>query len=406
MIGELKKIYDNLLASISLDFQRDVVSSINPTTQWPIAIIGERWIGKTYLLLQLLKQSPLLSFYFSADNTLVQGIWLFKLVSQLYFDYNIRIIGIDEIHKWDQRINNIKSIIDSFPDLQLIISWSSSLDLYKWTSDLQRRIHSITMNWLSFTEFLRYEKKLILPNYTFDQLITNYQRISFELSSQISLSDFKEYLTYGYYPYFRWKQDIYHSLLLSNLKKTILEDLPTFMNLETTSLSKLEKLFFFIAKNQPSDLNYKSLATMLNISKDLLETIIYYLDQIGVLNIAVRSNKLSEIMRKEFKIFLGNPNIYYAFGEDIKIGTIRESFVLSALKQVNNSQVINNSVILPDYGDFILNYKNIHYLFEVWWATKTNRQIQWIAHSFCVKDSIIIAESWVIPLWMFGLLHP
>jgi predicted AAA+ superfamily ATPase len=52
------------------------------------------------------------------------------------------------------------------------------------------------------------------------------------------------------------------------------------MNLQTSSLSKLEKLFYFIAHTLPSELNYKSLAEKIGISKDLLETIIYYLDQI------------------------------------------------------------------------------------------------------------------------------
>ncbi len=93
-------------------------------------------------------------------------------------------------------------------------------------------------------------------------------------------------------------------MVLSNIKKVILEDLPTFMNLQTSSLAKLEKMFYFIAKNQPSELNYKSLALKIDISKDLLESIIYYLDKIGVLSIAIRSNKLNDIIRKEFKVFL------------------------------------------------------------------------------------------------------
>jgi len=76
------------------------------------------------------------------------------------------------------------------------------------------------------------------------------------------------------------------------------------MNLQTSSLAKIEKLFYFIAKNHPSELNYKSLAEKIGIPKELLESIVYYLDQIGVVNIAIRTNKLTDIIRKEFKIFL------------------------------------------------------------------------------------------------------
>ncbi len=401
MVEELKKIFDNLSSKISLDFVREHTINLD---NWPVVLVGERGIWKTYLLLQILKKSSEKSFYFSADNPIFAWESFFTLVSKLYFDYQIRILAIDEIHKGNEWKANLKSIIDSFPDLKLIVSGSSSLDLYKWTSDLQRRIYKVDFFGLSFREFLIYEKNIEVPKMSFEDLIINYKNISFELSSKISLEDFKNYLKYGFYPYFKERKEIYHSLLLNNIKKVILEDLPTFMNLQTSSLSKLEKLFYFVAKNQPSEMNYKSLAEKINISKDLLESIIYYLDQIWVLSIAVRSNKLNDIIRKEFKVFLWNSNIYYAFWNDVKIWTIRESFVLNALKRVSKNQIIHNDIILPNYWDFIFKHNDKNYLFEVGWHTKTNTQIQWVSNSFLVKDDILIWTDNEIPLWMFGLL--
>lgn len=401
MVEELKKIYENLLSKINLDFERDYTIDTN---KWAVVLVWERWIGKTYLLLQILKKTAEKSFYFSADNPLLRWQTIFEFVSKLYFDYNIRFLVIDEIHKWENWTTNLKSIIDSFPDLKLIVSGSSSLDLYKWTSDLQRRIHKIDMFGLNFREYLKYTKNKDIPSYTFDELIKNYKEISFDLSSKINLQDFKNYMNHGFYPYFKGKEDIYHSLVLSNIKKVILEDLPTFMNLQTSSLAKLEKMFYFIAKNQPSELNYKSLAEKINISKDLLESIIYYLDKIGVLSIAIRSNKLNDIVRKEFKVFLWNPNIYYAFWSEDRIGTIRESYVLNVLKKVSKTQVINEDIILPNYWDFIFKYRNNTYLFEVGWPHKTNKQIVWIHNSFLIKDDILIGNNNEIPLWMFWLI--
>ena len=401
MVEELKKIYENLLSKTNLDFHRDYAID---TDKWAVVLVWERGIGKTYLLLQILKKTTEKSFYFSADNPLLAWQTIFELVSRLYFDYSIRFLVIDEIHKWAGWKENLKAIIDSFPDLKLIVSGSSSLDLYKWTSDLQRRIHKIDMFGLSFREYLKYTKNIDVPSYTFDEIIKNYKEISFNLSAKIDLQDFNSYLNHGFYPYFKGREDIYHSLVLGNIKKVILEDLPTFMNLQTSSLAKLEKMFYFIAKNQPSELNYKSLAEKIDISKDLLESIIYYLDKIGVLSIAIRSNKLNDIVRKEFKVFLGNPNIYYAFWSDERIGTIRESYVLNVLKKVSKNQVINEDIILPNYWDFIFKYNDKNYLFEVGWSSKTNRQIVWIENSFLVKDGIIIGGDHEIPLWMLGLI--
>ena len=404
MIENLKKIYENLLLSIGDEFQRDISSTIDPSRYGPIVLVGERWIGKTYTLLQILKNSDKKTFYFSADNPLVRTKSIFELVSSLYFDYGIRFLVIDEIHKGDDWISNLKAIIDSFRDLDLIVSGSSSLDLYKWTSDLPRRIYKIDMPGLNFAEYMKYTKNIDIPMYSFDTVIQDYTTISYDLQSHIDLQDFRNYLDHGFYPYFRNNEEIYHSLLLSNIKKVILEDLPTFMNLQTSSLVKLEKLFYFISQNPPSEMNYSSLAEKLSISKDLLESIIYYLDQIGVLSIAIRSNKLTDIVRKEFKVFLWNPNIYAAFGGE-NTGTIRESFVLNILKKVNKTQIISQNIILPQYGDFLFSYWETQYLFEVGGQNKTNKQIQWISKSFLVKDNIVIGRGNEIPLWIFGLIR-
>lgn len=404
MIENLKKIYENLLFSIHSDFQRDILTRIDPVKYWPIVVVGERGIGKTYTLLQILKSSSKKTFYFSADNPLVKIKSIFELVSNLYFDYGIRFLVIDEIHKWDDWINNLKSVIDSFKDLDLIVSGSSSLDLYKGTSDLQRRIYKIDMTGLNFVEYLKYEKDIDIPRYSFTEIIANYKEISYDLQSKVHLEDFKDYMNHGFYPYFKNSKEIYHNLLLNNIKKVILEDLPTFMNLQTSSLSKLEKLFYYISQNPPSELNYSSLAEKISISKDLLESIIYYLDQIGVLSIAIRSNKLTDIIRKEFKVFLWNPNIYAAFGGGNNTGMVRESFVLNVLKKVNKTQTINQNIILPQYGDFLFSYENQQYLFEVGWQNKTNKQIRWIERSFLIKDDIIIGKNNEIPLWLFGLI--
>ena len=101
IIESLKKIYENLLQNTNDDFCRDRENKIDPSKYGPIVLVWERWVGKTYLLLQKLKKQKKKSFYFAADNPLVQWISLFDLVSKLYFDYGIRYLVIDEINKWE-----------------------------------------------------------------------------------------------------------------------------------------------------------------------------------------------------------------------------------------------------------------------------------------------------------------
>ncbi len=404
MIQKLQIIYQDLQKSVNLNFKRSFYNDFDIIKFWATAIIWERWVWKTYFMLQQLKESKEKTMYFSADNMLVKSTSLFELVFELVHDYNISFIAIDEIHKFHNWQQHLKSIIDSLPDLHLIVSGSSSLDLYKKTADLQRRIYNFPISTLNFSEFSQLYKNISLPEFSFEEVINNYKSLSFDLSDKIDLNHFKEYINYWFYPYSQWKKEIYHSLLLKNLQKVILEDIPTFLNFNTSTLSKVEKLFYFIAHTAPSDLNYNSLWKKLGISKDLLETIILYLDKIWVLNMAIRSNKLTDIIRKEFKIFLWNPNIYYAYLDSPEIWTIRESFILKVLKNMQLKDHFKTDIILPRYWDLYFTYNWKQYLFEVWWKNKTAKQIQWIKNSYIISDDITIWTKNIIPLWLFGLI--
>jgi len=355
-------------------------------------------------MLQKLKESKKRNIYFSADNMLIKWISLSELIFDLVHKYKIEFIAIDEIHKFQNWQKDLKSIIDSFPDLDLIVSGSSSLDLYKKTADLQRRIYNFPISTLNFSEFLTFYKNIQIQTFSFDEIVSSYESISFDLWNKMILEYFKEYMNYGFYPYSKNKREIYHSILLKNLQKVILEDIPTFLNFNTSTLSKVEKLFYYIANTHPSDLNYNSLWKKIDISKDLLETIITYLSKIWVLNLAIRSNKLTDIIRKEFKVFLWNPNIYFAYKDNPELWTVRESFILKVLKNINLKNHFSLDIILPNYWDLVFEQNWKQYLFEVWWKSKWTKQIKNIKNSFIIKDDILIWEWNNIPIWLFGLI--
>jgi predicted AAA+ superfamily ATPase len=55
------------------------------------------------------------------------------------------------------------------------------------------------------------------------------------------------------------KNTIYISKFQGLIDKVIIEDLPVFVNLQTTSLDKLRRLLYFIANTPPSELNFTNL---------------------------------------------------------------------------------------------------------------------------------------------------
>gem|GEM_PF-4361324 len=50
---------------------------------------------------------------------------------ELVLKKGIDTVIIDEIHTYPERQQHLKSIIDALPQIQLIVSGSSSLDLYE-----------------------------------------------------------------------------------------------------------------------------------------------------------------------------------------------------------------------------------------------------------------------------------
>jgi predicted AAA+ superfamily ATPase len=66
--------------------------------------------------------------YVSLDNIYFSNHTLFELAGYLY-RYGGRHLFIDEVHKYETWSQEIKNIYDSFPDLQIVFSGSSILDI-------------------------------------------------------------------------------------------------------------------------------------------------------------------------------------------------------------------------------------------------------------------------------------
>ncbi len=140
----------------------------------------------------------------------------------------------------------------------------------------------------------------------------------------------------------------------------MLEDIPVFLNLESASLDKARRLFYFIANTTPSELSFSSLAKKIGTDRRVVENVLTLLSKIGLVNLVPKFGNLMDRVRKEYKILLGNTNLYSAYNLQTDIGILRESFFASALKRISNSELF-----LPPKGDFILQILDQVYEFEI-----------------------------------------
>lgn len=79
---------------------------------------------------------------------------LYNLAQEFYLKHGGRLMCIDEIHRYANWNQEIKNIYDALPDLKIIFSGSSSLNLVKGKNDLSRRGIIYKLPGLSFREYL------------------------------------------------------------------------------------------------------------------------------------------------------------------------------------------------------------------------------------------------------------
>jgi predicted AAA+ superfamily ATPase len=360
-----------------------------------IGIVGARGVGKTTFLLQYLSSSPLpmeKKLYFSADALDMET--LFDIAYEFY-KVGGKLLIIDEIHKYKNFEKELKKIYDMLK-LQVIFSGSSALQLDHSKGDLSRRVRLYSMKGLSFKEFIEIKQGIELPSFELEEIVENHTQVAQQLLKEIKPYEFwKEYLEFGYYPFYFENQKSY-SLRLKETINTVIEiDIPSIFPIEYDKIINLKKLMRLVCESQPFQVNIKELST--NVGVKDYQTLYRYLEYLRrgkIMNLLRAKSRGDTIFAKPQKLYLGNTNLHYAYCNNSHIGTIREVFLMS---------MIDDELLeVPTKGDFRVVDK---YLFEVGGKNKSFKQIKDVPNSFIVADDIEIGFGAKIPLWLFGFLY-
>ena len=382
--------YHRLLQQTTLSKKRYLYQKINWENRL-IAVTGQRGVGKTTLLLQKIKESKNTKkhLYISADSLFIYKLSLFEIALD-FRNNGGKHLYIDEIHKYSNWSGEIKHIYDTIPDLNIVFTGSSILDVMKGYGDLSRRAVHYTLSGMSFREYLLFEINIDFPKYSLEDVIENKVKIDLENP----LFYFKKYLLKGYYPFYK---EIDFELKLLNVVNIVLEvDLLQYLELKPSTIAKLKKLLQIISESVPFKPNISKIAALTNISRSLLLDYFNYLQQSGLITMINSSTKGIQALGKPEKIYLNNTNLFIALtgGLNINIGNIRETFFMSQLSVMHN-------ITIPKKGDFYID----GYTFEIGGKNKKSHQISNITNSFLVKDDIENAYKNNIPLWHFGFLY-
>ena len=121
-----------------------------------IGIIGARGVGKTTLLLQYIKMNLPLNeetLYVSLDNIWFSEKPLNNLVDELVKKGGKNLF-LDEVHKYPNWAQELKNIYDDYPELKIVFTGSSLLEILNARADLSRRALLYQLQELSYREFL------------------------------------------------------------------------------------------------------------------------------------------------------------------------------------------------------------------------------------------------------------
>lgn len=385
---QLYSAYKQLLKTVDVGFVRYMYGQI----KWEgrmLGLVGPRGVGKTTMLLQHIKlQLPIeKTLYVSADNLYFVDHTLVELADRFVKLGGEHLI-IDEIHKYSGWSRELKQIYDTHPDLQVIFTGSSILDIYKGVADLSRRAPIYEMQGLSFREYLYLFHRIEVPVYTMDDILTHKAEIP-GVAHPLPL--FADYLKRGYYPFGR--DEDYERELEQVIYQTMEGDIPQYAMMNVSTGRKLRQLLVIISKSVPFKPVMTKLAEMIGVSRNQLGDYLLYMERAGM--IAQLRDDTGGIrgLGKIEKVYIDNTNLAYVLGNNATdIGNLRETFFFNQMR-------VNNDVISSSKADFVIGGRT----FEVGGKGKGQKQIADSTEGYIVKDDIETGYLNVIPLWTFGL---
>lgn len=385
---KLYELFYRKLKNTPVEFLRYKYNQIKWESR-AFGLVGPRGVGKSTMLLQYIKQNldTKDTLYVSADNLYFAEHKLVDLADR-FVKMGGKHLFIDEIHKYEGWSRELKQIYDSYDDLQLVISGSSILDIYKGMADLSRRMPIYEMQGLSFREYLRLFHGIDVPVYSMEDILTHKAVIN---GIEHPLPLFHDYLKRGYYPFGRDAE--FEIELMQVINQTMEIDIPMHIKANVSVGRKLKSLIMVVSKSVPFKPVMQKLADVTGISRNDIPDYLIYIERAGMISQLRNATGGLRGLGKVEELYLDNTNLIYALApEHADIGNVRETFFM-------NQTRVCNDMRSSDISDFEIDNK----VFEIGGRKKGQKQIENASDGYIVKDDIESGYANVIPLWAFGL---
>lgn len=395
----LIELFEKKLARTNTQFVRNMLHEINWNARL-IGVKGARGVGKTTLLLQYIKlylHNELDKvLYVSLDNIWFNNHTLIDLAKS-FEQRGGNYLFLDEVHKYNQWAQELKNIYDDYPDLKIVFTGSSLLEILNARADLSRRAITYSMQGLSFREYLALESGEVFLPITLKELLKTHTSIARTINEKVKpFQYFESYLKHGYYPYYQEEKELYLVRLGEVINMMLDIELPLLRKVDVAYISKVKQLLAIIAASVPFQPNVSKLSDKMGINRNTLLSYFHYLEEIGLTKNLFKQSSGISALQKPLKTYLENTNMMYLLAqENANKGNLRETFFA-------NQVGFQHQITYAEQGDFKVDDK---YIFEVGGKNKTQLQLKDLPNAYTVIDDITIGSQNRIPLWLFGFLY-
>ena len=346
--------YQQKLQHTSTNFVRSFIHDVNWKARL-IGIKGARGVGKSTLLLQYMKlnfsSEMEKSLYVSLDSLEFNNRTIVGLADE-FVRKGGKYLFLDEVHKYGNWAQELKNIYDDYPELKVIFTGSSLLEILNARYDLSRRAVVYHLQGLSFREFLSLEMGQKFGMLTIEQILENHIEEATKINRTIKpFQYFSIYLKKGYYPFYREQPELYGQQLEEVINMMLEIELPLLRGVDIGYVRKIKQLLMIISESVPYTPNVSSLSSKMGINRGTLMNYFNYLEEVGLITSLNKESKGNTKLQKPAKLYLENTNLMYLLSPHItNIGTVRETFFA-------NQVGYKNKLRYPDQADFFVNDK-------------------------------------------------
>jgi len=281
--------------------EKKLLSDVKP--QKVVLLLGARRVGKTVLMEKLTREyGDGVVFLNGEDFTTLEMLSARTISSYTQLFQGVKLLAIDEAQNIPDIGNILKLIVDHIQGLSVIVSGSSSFDLYNMAGEplVGRSNH-----------YMLYPFSL--------------KELSQEESGVETMQLLEERLIYGMYPELVHIPDFdkKKQYLLEIVNSYLLKDILMIDGIKNSS--KMRDLLRLIAFQMGSEVSYDELARQLGLSRNTIEK---YLDLLSKIYVIYKLPAFSQNKRKEItkssKWYFTDNGIRNAVINDFRVMSMRE----------------------------------------------------------------------------------